>query len=274
MKNWILFFLTSFMLMNCCFPASAQRMDPSQFAQRSSSEFEPKTDENHSDQAGEEADIARISETAPEIPHLQPGNMVAFGRYEQDNDPANGPEPIEWQVLAVEDGKALLISKYGLDMQQYNPMIDYKTLLTWEECSLRAWLNEEFYENAFSETEKSSIPCETINNPDNPKHSKQISYKSEGGNDTEDAVFLLSLQEADRYFGSDADRQCFPTAYAVAQGAYAGDDGTTWWWLRSPGKTNMYTGAVNSHGEVDYDGPFYYSNNGAVRPVIRISLEP
>lgn len=37
------------------------------------------------------------------------GNIVAFGRYEQDNNLENGPEPINWLVLEVSNGSALLL---------------------------------------------------------------------------------------------------------------------------------------------------------------------
>ena len=48
------------------------------------------------------------------------GSTVTFGSYEQDNDTSNGKEPLEWIVLSYQDGKSLLISKYGLDCQPYN----------------------------------------------------------------------------------------------------------------------------------------------------------
>ena len=49
---------------------------------------------------------------------LQVGDMIEFGSYEQDNNEANGTEPIEWRVLDVSDGNPLLISVYGLDTKR------------------------------------------------------------------------------------------------------------------------------------------------------------
>ena len=85
---------------------------------------------------------------------LEPGAGITFGHYEQDNDLANGAEPIEWVVLEVSGNKALLISHYGLDAKPYNT--DYIDT-TWETCSLRAWLNSDFLNTAFTAEEQTAI---------------------------------------------------------------------------------------------------------------------
>lgn len=69
------------------------------------------------------------------------GDYVFFGAYEQDNNTANGKENIEWLVLEVKDGKALVTSKYALDCKPYNTSY---TDVTWENCTLRRWLNNDF----------------------------------------------------------------------------------------------------------------------------------
>lgn len=66
---------------------------------------------------------------------------VFFGHYEQDNDLTNGAEAIEWRVLKVENGEALLISQYALDSQPYN---EKYAVALWSECTLRTWLNTVF----------------------------------------------------------------------------------------------------------------------------------
>ena len=55
------------------------------------------------------------------------GETVVFGTYEQNNKD-DGREPLEWTVLAVEDGKALLVTKYIIHNDSYfNPWwIKYK----------------------------------------------------------------------------------------------------------------------------------------------------
>lgn len=159
------------------------------------------------------------------------GDTVFFGAYEQDNNISNGKEDIEWLVLAKEDNRLLVISQYTLDCQRYNT--EYANV-TWENCTLRKWLNEDFLNSTFSDGEKAMIPTLTVSADKNPD------YSTEPGNATQDKVFLLSITEANRYFKTDEERMCVPTAYAKANGAYMsssytkGGIATCWWWLRSP----------------------------------------
>ena len=83
------------------------------------------------------------------------GETITFGRYEQDSDPENGPEPIEWLVLASQGDRVLAVSLYALDCRQYHESF---TEVTWETCTLRGWLNDEFLNTAFSYEEKAGIP--------------------------------------------------------------------------------------------------------------------
>lgn len=130
------------------------------------------------------------------------GDTITFGSYEQDNNSANGTETIEWQVLDVQDGKALIISKYVLDSQSYNPE---RVAMTWEECNLRKWLNDEFLNAAFTAAEQEQIISTTIQNPNNS------SYGTDGGNDTTDHIFLLNIEESLNYFPSNDERVVKPT---------------------------------------------------------------
>lgn len=75
------------------------------------------------------------------------GQRVRMGTYEQDNNTRNGRESIEWRILAIEGDQALLISEYGLDCQLYHYT---NTSMTWENCSLRSWLNGSFMYSAFN----------------------------------------------------------------------------------------------------------------------------
>ena len=140
---------------------------------------------------------------------------ITFGTYEQDNNTANGAEPIEWLVLAKEDNRVLVISKYALDSQLYNAEW---TSVTWETCTLRTWLNETFLSNAFNPTEQSKIQATNVTADKNPW------TNTDAGNDTLDKVFLLSFKEADKYFNSDTERRCAPTSYADVLGAWESDD--------------------------------------------------
>ena len=77
--------------------------------------------------------------------------VIQFGTYEQDGNLINGTEPIEWYVLDIRDGRALLISKYVLDWQYYDKN-SIETL--WSQSFLKKWLFDEFYMNAFSDAER------------------------------------------------------------------------------------------------------------------------
>ena len=159
----------------------------------------------------------------------------------------------------MKDGKALVISKYALDCKQYNTSY---TDVTWETCTLRKWLNNDFLGVAFSADEKAMIPTVT-----DPYHS------TNPGNTTQDQVFLLSNTEANKYFSSDRARQCEPTDYAVANGAFVdSDNGNCQWWLR-------WSVLCQNHADyVSFDGDVYErigrvdDDNVAVRPALWIDL--
>lgn len=190
------------------------------------------------------------------------GDYVFFGAYEQDNDISNGKEDIEWLVLEVKDGKALVISKYALDCQQYNT--SYADV-TWETCTLRNWLNNNFINSAFTANEKAMIPTVTVSADENP------SFSTNPGNATQDQVFLLSITEAYKYFSSDSARQCKPTEYAVAGGAYVNSsNGNCWWWLRSPCGNQSTAAYVNRVGAVFEIGDNVIDADNAVRPALWI----
>ena len=97
----------------------------------------------------------------------RPGDVVVFGKYEQDNKKSNGKEDIEWIVLAREGSKVLVISRYALACKPYN---NKKTDVTWETCSLRKWLNNDFYESAFDEEEKNYIIKTNVPADKNPEY--------------------------------------------------------------------------------------------------------
>lgn len=196
------------------------------------------------------------------------GDVVYFGAYEQDNNTPNGKEDIEWQVLAKADNKILVISKYALDCQQYNTSY---TDVTWENCSLRKWMNGTFLNNAFSAEEQAQIQN---NRTVSAYINQNPEYSTKPGNATTDKVFLLSINEAKKYFSSDSARQCQPTKYAIANGAYVNsDNGNCWWWLRSPGHFQDDAADVRSGGSVSYVGDDVHLDYSCVRPALWINLD-
>ena len=205
------------------------------------------------------------------IKNIKVGDTYTFGAYEQDNSTSNGKEAIEWTVLDKDGMSLLLISKQALDCQQYNTSY---TDVTWESCSLRKWMNGTFLNKAFNAEEQAQIQNTTVSADKNPE------YNTNPGNATTDKVFLLSINEVEKYFNSDEARKCAPTAYAKAQGAYTSDSyktasgaATCWWWLRSPGFTQSCAASVRYDGSVNYRGYDVDYYNGAVRPALWINLD-
>ena len=120
------------------------------------------------------------------------GSTVELGHYEQDGDPSNGAEPIEWYVISKDEDSnmLLLLSKYGLDNVQYHSQ---NTNITWADCDLRKWLNSEdgFWGTAFSKEEKASIAntiCKTC-------ALDARDFFTLDGECTSDRVFLLGGDE-------------------------------------------------------------------------------
>lgn len=198
------------------------------------------------------------------------GDKVRFGTYEQDNDISNGKEDIEWRVLAKENNRILVISDKALDCQLYNVKYD---VVTWKTCTLRKWLNDDFFNSAFTDAEKMCIPIVTVSADKNPK------YSTYSGKTTKDKIFLLSTKEAEKYFVDDEERKCIPTDYAIAQGVYTSDNhtingvGTCYWWLRSPGSIQSCATLVYADGVFSERGYDVDRSCSAVRPAMWITIE-
>lgn len=159
-----------------------------------------------------------------EIPHYKGMEVVHFG--EDD-----------WLVLKREKGRMLLLMKDVLEPgEQYHEEI---RAITWEKCTLRKWLNEDFY-NTFTPEEQARILETHLKNPGNKK------YGTKGGKDTDDKIFLLSLDEAKEYMTKDK------------RVADAG-----WWWLRSPGSDQITAAGVDSDGSLDTDGGIVFYGGGS-----------
>ena len=200
---------------------------------------------------------------------VQVGDNVIFGSYEQDNDETNGTESVEWIVLDKQEDRMLIISKYALDCQPYNVELEE---ITWESCTLRSWLNNDFYNTAFNDEEKLEILQNNVVADKNPD------YGTNPGNDTADKIFLLSITEVEKYFPDDDARMCVPTEYAISQGTWTSSDykadgkATCWWWLRSPGDSQKYDVNVSIGGSVNYLGSLVTYDDVCVRPALWINL--
>ena len=219
-----------------------------------------------------------VTSTSPQI-----GDVIVFGAYEQDNNLNNGAEEIEWIILDIQSDKALIVSKYALDSKPYN---EETVPVTWETSTLRTWLNRSFFRSAFTSAERKQIISTTLSNPDH------ASFGTEGGNNTSDKVFLLSTDEANKYFAKNEDRIVYATPYAYAQGCYTCDQSTIrsysaangddycstascWWWLRSPGFHTVYANSVHDNGQIIARSPGSDVRRGenAVRPAMWVTLD-
>ena len=196
------------------------------------------------------------------------GETVFLGSYEQDNNTANGKEDIEWLVLAKENNRLLVISRYVLDCLQYNTE---KTDTTWNTCSLRKWLNGDFLDEAFTLDEQAKIPTVTVSAEKNP----YCLFDTKPGSPTRDKIFLLSTVEVNHYStngsGFRSSLRCTPTEYAKAQG-HLSENENCWWWLRSPGSEGYFAAVVSPDGDYRGNGNSVTKNNHGVRPALWIEL--
>lgn len=220
------------------------------------------------------SEAANGYETSYDFSKIKKGDVIEFGAYEQDCIATNGKEPIEWIVLEKNKKQIFAISKYALDCVPYNKeRID----VTWETCTLRKWLNESFYQNAFNSTEKQMIKTTKVENYDN------LEWGVSAGNDTKDKVFILSQLDiinsdygfCEEYGTDDKNRHCDASLFAawkksdysyLSYSVYDCD-----WWLRTPGMGQDAAITVFFSGYVATSGYCCDSDN-YVRPSICINL--
>ncbi len=170
---------------------------------------------------------------------IKVNDIIEFGTYPQTKEGDTFKvESIKWRVLEINNGEALILSEKILDTHMFSEEIN-----NYADSEIRRWLNNEFYNKAFNEEEKSRIVVTNVDNTEKSTNPNDDSkFWNDGKNEyvcenTNDKIFLLSEQEATKKeYGFDADirvedlnRQKQGTDYAKSQGL---DDG--WWWLRSP----------------------------------------
>ena len=178
------------------------------------------------------------------------GDYVTIGHYPQNDD---DPEPIEWIVLKKKDGKVFLLSRYVLDAIPYEESLDK---VTWEECTLRAWLNDDFYFDSFTSVERSHI-AET-------KTNEEYDY-----------IYLMNRSEAiEDYLHSSFPiwRRGIPTQRAIDNGVYT-EKGNCAWWLRTRGKTNSITWVYGSGKDISSKGNRAHKTSNGVRPCMWVTEE-
>ena len=211
------------------------------------------------------------SNSGSSIPEVSIGDTLTMGYY--------GYDEIEWIVLDYDPAtnQALLISRYCLDAIPYHAGSSYGS---WENSTLRRWLNQAFISTAFTQEERDMIVTTHLSNPDNPD------FGVDGGNDTNDRIFILSYEEAVYYFPTIKSRRGQPTDYCLEQGCYdpvkyaeeIGKEcdpesvGYTWWWLRTPGIDAEHACNVLEGGTASSYGGYQTSSQGTIRPAMWIQL--
>ena len=203
-------------------------------------------------------------------------DTVTFGSYPQSDISGNKKDPIEWLVLEKNDNEMLLLSKYILDFKCYN---DEGKDVTWETCTLRKWLNDTFYNKAFSGKEKRRIMKSNVVNKDNSE------CGTSGGNDTNDYVYSLSIDECRQYFGNE-DENYYNKRLATKGTEYAKNvdnhggklwvsDASEWYggnsdfWLRSSGDSQDYAADVRPDGRVSTYG-YGVDGGDGLRPLLKV----
>ena len=206
--------------------------------------------------------VESSSQKKDKNPDYKIGETIEFGNYPQEEDGTE--KPIEWIVMKNEGNQVLLLSKYVLDAKPYNEELEE---VTWETSDIRQWLNNEFYTTAFNKAEKAKIQTSLIKNEDNSK------YGTNGGNDTEDKVFLLSEKETETLFSNKEERIAKATEYATKSGVYVNEEKAACWWLRSPGNKGYIAAEVNHYGWVDRYGDYVDYSYDGVRPALHLNLQ-
>ncbi len=196
---------------------------------------------------------------------MQVGDKILFGSY-------------DWRVLDVKTESALIITEYIIEQRPYHEA--YKDI-TWADSSLRKYLNREFYDT-FSTVDQLRIIPVINKNPNNQW------YGTNGGEDTQDSIFLLSLDEVCQYFGDSTsnlyhkgknqrywfERKDENNRKRIAK--ILGTEWDCWWWLRSPGRLNIKAAYVwGSEGFIGIQGNNILKGNisdgrctGGVRPAL------
>lgn len=195
---------------------------------------------------------------------LKVGDELEFGRfYDLNNDDEIERVPIKWMVLDRLNEFALLITKDIIKTMPYNYLW---SPTNWRDSNIRLWLNYDFYDIAFNDTEKKRIRKVVTENVGN--HVQNVISEFQ----TNDYVFLLSIEEAKQYFKYSKDYRAVGTEYAKKEGLwiskYETSVGYSVWWLRSPGRSMSSAAIVYAAGGIGYSGDGVATRGNGLRPCI------
>lgn len=236
-------------------------------------------DENQVENNGETEELSNTLDLNEKIYSIfekrksfQEGDLVTFGNYAHSE---YSYIPIQWVVLEEKNGALLLLSLYGISVEAfydeyYFQEMEFPEEITWENSTVRAWLNDVFFQRAFYKSEQECIKNCTIYTQENSI------YGTSGGENTKDYIFLLSEDEAKKYFCSDEERitKTVPAVdreYNILEKEVSPED-YDGWWLRSPGESGDTISYVTTYGEIVMSGTVAWDPFIAVRPAMWVDL--
>lgn len=189
---------------------------------------------------------------------------VLFGRFYQEAS-ADELRPIQWIVLGEKDGYTLLMTKQIIASKGW--VNEGRNGVTWAQTDLRHWLDNEFFNTAFSFVEQKNMALFNAVQHQNPR------YDTPAGEGTVDRVSILSYQELIHYMPTNLERKTKPTEYAIKQGCYLNPDGDSAWWLRSPGPNAAVPEHLASWGNLGARTHYVDDSSIGVRPVIWVNSD-
>ncbi|MGN1083508.1 MAG: DUF6273 domain-containing protein [Lachnospiraceae bacterium] len=208
------------------------------------------------------------------------GDVVVFGEYCHHNNIYGvyyDNNPLKWLVLEQREGKILLISLQSVTILSFVSNEEYLEQkdngFTWENSAIRECLNQYLLYSMFQQDELSCISETVVQTADNPI------YGTDGGEDTIDYLFLLSIEEAQKYFSSDSERRTqivpdveLPQYDLMPYQHYLNTTDYYDWWLRSPGKEPDMAACVGRFGEIMMEGQWVDTEAVSIRPAMWVDL--
>lgn len=181
-------------------------------------------------------------------------DRISFGSYNNS--------PIIWRVHEVKDNEAFLLSEDVLDYREFHDVYEERV---WDNCTLRSWLNDDFYNSAFNENEQAAILTSYVHN-DNPEifTYKGVFAGADRGRDSYDKIYLPSYTEmtTNKYgfsFNSRVKDKCRATngSWLLRNSiekcvGYGFKEGSIW------------AGTLDINGDLD---------NSGIRPVLHLNLD-
>ncbi|MCL2522030.1 MAG: GNAT family N-acetyltransferase [Erysipelotrichales bacterium] len=175
----------------------------------------------------------------------------------------------KWRILSEDNNKILVISDEVLELKKYHNSFEK---INWSNSDIRKYLNKEFLNNFTSEEKALIIETETKNNCNGW-------FYINGGPDSFDKVFLLSVSEVIEYFGKEkinSGNKFFIDDQFNSKRLTNYKDKPSRWFLRTPGSSSDFVATVTLEGKISMTGDFVNREsselfNVGIRPAIWIS---